>query len=137
MVVLFLCLTLSMAKRLEKKPDHWSDIVGMPDEFDKKNIQTIINNFKRQKFNVEGAMITGKMFIELEVADAKRMHQAESGWNPYNMKAQETESRAVIAMPIPLDMIIKEAYPTMFRDTKHFGWFMKHFGKEFQIAEKY
>lgn len=108
----------------------------MPDDWDKKNIQTIINNFKRQKFQVEGMTITGKTFIELEVADAKRSHQSESSLNPYNMKMKGSESRAVMAMPIPLDAIIKEAYPTMFRDKKHFGWFIKNF-PEFRIAEKY
>ena len=125
-----------MAKRVQKEPDHWSEIVGMPDQWDKKNIQAIINNFKRRKFVVEGQVITGKIFIDLEVADAKRMHQSEDGFNPYNIKAKGTESRAVMAMPIELDKIIKEAYPTMFRDKNHFSWFIKNF-PEFRIASKF
>ena len=126
-----------MAKRLEVTPENWSEIVGMPDDWDKKNIQTIIENFMRRKFTIEGEVITGKIFIELEVADAKRQHQSEnSTFNKYNVKVASSDARAVIAMPTVLDAIIKESYPTMFRDKNHFGWFVKNFPM-FRIADKY
>lgn len=120
-------------RRLKDKPDHWSKIVGMPDEWDRKNLQTIINNFKKRKFKVEGIVITGKTFIELEVADARRMHGYDDTGNPENVKAVDSDSRAVMAMPRELDSIIQEAYPTMFRDKAHFFWFIHHF-PEFKIA---
>lgn len=37
-----------MAKTIQNKPEHWSEIVGMPDEWDKKNLTALINKFKRQ-----------------------------------------------------------------------------------------
>lgn len=125
-----------MPQRIAENPNHWSDIVGMPDKVDLKNIRTIINNFKKQKFNIEGFLITGKQFIELEVADARRTHGIDdigNAHNKENIKSHDIDARAVIAMPIPLDQIIKEAYPTMFRDKAHFFWFVYHF-PEFKIA---
>lgn len=66
-----------MAKRIEKAPDHWSDVTGMPDEWDKKNIQALIAKFEKRKFTVEGFLISGKKLIQLCVAEAKRSHQLD------------------------------------------------------------
>ena len=64
-----------MTKRLHDNPDHWSDIVGLPDDWDKKNIEALIKKFERRKFAVEGHVISGKTLIDLCVAEAKRAHQ--------------------------------------------------------------
>ncbi len=130
-----------MAKRLHDNPNHWSDIVGMPDSVDEENIRTIINNFRRQKFSFTDKqgntqVISGERWIVLAIKDAKRSHDQEHNvWNPKNIKIKETEMRALLAMPPPLDAIISEAYPTMFRDKKHTLRFAKKF-PQFMIAQE-
>jgi len=125
-----------MAKRLQDKPEHWSDVVGMPDDWDKQNITTIIDNFCKQKYKFNGKWYTGQQWIVLAIRDAKRSHQQESGgFNPKNIKIKDSDMRALLAMPPPLNATIVEAYPTMFRDRKHTYWFAKNF-PVFLIAQE-
>lgn len=119
-----------MAKRIEKKPDHWSETVGTPDDWDKKNIETLIRNFEKRKFQVEKQVISGKLFIELCVAESKRAHQldgANAMFNPTGMKSKEIEARVRTSMPIVLQDEILLAYPAMFKDDAQHEWFIKNF----------
>lgn len=117
-------------KRIEKAPEHWSDAVGQPDEWDKKNIQTLIRNFEKRKFQVEKQIISGKLFIEMCVAESKRAHQldgANAMFNPKGMKSKEIEARVRTSMPIVLQHEILLAYPAMFKDDAQHEWFIKNF----------
>lgn len=131
-----------MAKRNTASPNHWSDIVGMPDEWDKTNLTNLINTFKKTPFTFEnGKTLTGAQWIKAEVADAKKQHQqddleATKGINPYGTKIADTETRIGTAIPNVLWNKIQESYPTMFRDKKHFSWFIKNF-PEFRVASKW
>lgn len=126
-------------KRNEDNPDHWSDIVGMPDDWDKQNLTKLINNFKREKFNFEGVNFTGAEWIKNEVADAKKAHQLGGVGevsNPFGTKIKDSETRIGSAVPNILWARILETYPTLFRDRKHFNWFIKNF-PEFRVPGRW
>jgi hypothetical protein len=126
-------------KRVYDEPDHWSEIVGMPDEVDIKNLNALITNFKADHFEVYGRMMTGQQWISYEVADAKEQMELSGVGamvNPHGVKSKETELRVGTAMPYVLWNAIERAYPTMFRDKKHFDWFCKNF-REFVVASRY
>ena len=127
-----------MGKRLREKPEHWSDVVGMPDDWDKKNLQALIKKFNRRRFNVEGHIISGKALIDLCREEAKRSHQLDGSGaiaNPHGIKSKESGARVRMSLPIVLEREITEAYPTIFRDTQHHEWFFKNF-PQFRVASK-
>lgn len=130
-----------MAKRNAANPNHWSDIVGMPDTWDKQNITNLINTFKKTPFTFEnGTTMSGAQWIKTEIKDAKKQHQQEfkasQSDNPFGVKAKESDTRIGTAIPNVLWDKIQEAYPTMFRDRKHFDWFIKNF-PEFRVAGRW
>lgn len=128
-----------MTKRLQDNPDHWSEIAGMPDEWDRQNLAALINKFKKRKFKVEGFIINGATLIKMCRDEARKSHQLDGVAdvrNPYNFKVKDTEMRAVSSLPQALDKEIQLAYPTLFRNKKHFSWFIKKF-PEFKISDKY
>lgn len=127
-------------RRIDNKPSHWSEIVGMPDDLDKKNITALINNFKREHFDVYGRTITGQQWITYEVKDSREANQlqgsvTQSG-NKYGTKIENTETRIGTAIPYILWNAIEAAYPTMFRDKDHYTWFVKNF-PEFRVASTF
>lgn len=128
-----------MAKRIQDNPDHWSDIMGLPDEWDVQNLQALIGKFKKRKFSIEGKVITGATYIRMCVAEARHSHGMDNAFtasaNPYNEKIKNSEMRAMTTLPPELNKEILEAYPAMFRDKKYSYWFAKHF-PEFKIANK-
>lgn len=133
-----------MGKRVADAPDHWSDIVGMPDDWDKKNLTNLINKFKKTTFYFtakDGKKygVKGSDWLKNEVKDAKESHQLSGigeAVNPYGVKSKESDMRVGTAMPIELWNRIQESYPTMFRDEKHFNWFIKNF-PEFKVPGKW
>lgn len=126
-----------MTKRLHDNPDHWSDIVGMPDDWDKQNLTNLINNFKKESFHYNGENFTGQQWITREVKDAKKQHQQElSVTNEFGVKIKDSEMRIGTAIPNVLWNRIQESYPTMFRDQKHFNWFVKTF-PEFRVPGRW
>lgn len=128
-----------MPKRNETSPDHWSDIVGLPDEWDLKNLTNLINTFKRETFTYNGASMTGAQWIKFEVADAKKQHQQDGvgqSFNKFGVKSADSDLRVGTAMPNILWSRIEESYPTIFRDRKHYSWFVKNF-REFAVPGKW
>jgi len=129
-------------KRVQDNPDHWSDIVGMPDEWDKENIRRIIKNFSEEKFSFteeDGSVttMTGEAWIVSEVEDAKESHrQGLDPINEHGLKSKDSDMRVATAMPNVLWARISEAYPTLFKDRKHLTWFVKNF-KMFQVPNKF
>lgn len=132
-----------MPKRLDETPDHWSEIVGMPDDWDKKNLTALINKFKKATWyftdkNGVKRGVKGSDWIKNEVKDARDSHQLSgvgSVLNPYGVKSAESGMRVQTAMPNELWQQIQLAYPTIFRDVKHYNWFLKNF-PEFRITDK-
>lgn len=126
-----------MSKRLRDKDVGWKDVIGMPDAWDKKNLQTCINNFKTEKFKLaNGQVITGKQWIEAEVADAKAQHQTDDVFNQFGVKIKDSELRIGTAMPRELWVRIQDTAPTLFTDKDHFAWFIKNF-PEFKVAQRF
>lgn len=123
----------------DAQPDSWKDIVGMPDEWDFKNLQILIRNFKKRKFSIEGQVINGQTYIDLVMAEARHAHGMDDvdirRANPYNIKSAASEARVLTAVPPELNKEIQESYPTLFRDKDHSMWFATHF-PEFRIAVK-
>lgn len=118
------------AKRIHDKLDHWSEAVGAPDEWDKKNIETLISNFNKRKFKVEDFTISGKKLIELCVAESRRAHQLDGHnaiFNPRGVKSKESDARIRLSLPIILEQEISLAYPAMFKDDAQHEWFIKNF----------
>ena len=114
----------------------WSDTIGMPDDEDYKNISTIIRNFEHKYFNIEGFKITGEEFIKMCVDESKMAHGLDgknAKLNPYGVKTDK--ARVNMSLPIPLEQIISQAYPTMFRDKNHHKWFFEHF-PQFRVSER-
>lgn len=119
-----------MAKRIEKNPDHWSEVTGMPDDWDKKNIEALLAKFEKRKFKVEGFVISGKRLIQLCVAEAKRSHQldgANAMRNPRGIKSKGIDARIRLSLPTVLEAEISMAYPAMFKDNNQHEWFIKNF----------
>lgn len=124
-----------MSKRLRDKPEHWSETVGMPDDWDKKNIRALLDKFYRRKFTIEGRAISGKTLIQLCVAEAKRDHGLDGHnalQNPFGVKSKESDLRVRLAIPVVLESEISLAYPAMFKDDAQHEWFIKNF-PEFRI----
>lgn len=140
-----------MSKRLRDKGDGWKDVVGMPDDWDKQNVQTCIDNFSRRRFREcevysidhktecdHLPTITGKKWIELSVKASRK--DAQLGLNPFNeygMKNKESEGRLVSSMPVTLYNELSDTMPTVFRDKEHFSWFIKNFKRYFMVPDKY
>ena len=117
------------------RPDHWSDIVGMPDDWDKKNLRTLIDNFYKEKFELNDKVITGKQWTKLEVEDARKKH-GQDVEGDHGVKIESSEMRIGTAMPNVLWTTIEAAYPTIFRDTDHLNWFIQNF-PEFKVVGKW
>ena len=113
-----------------------ADAVGDPDEWDVRNVTNLINNFKLRKFVVEGHTISGSTLIDMCRDEAKASHGV-SQFNQFNVKSKDSDSRAVTAIPQALWEELENTMPTIFREKKHYEWFLRHFGKQFMIPEKY
>lgn len=120
---------MGKGRRLYDTPDNWSDLVGMPDDWDKRNIQALIRNFEHEKFMVKGQVITGKQLINAVVATAR--WKQEQTTNAFNRKTgvrdKDSGYRTELSLPTILLNRILEAYPVMLRDDRQYNWFVKNF----------
>lgn len=142
-----------MAKRLRDKSEGWKDIVGNPDGWDRKNIETCIKNFCAEKFRKcqvyemecetetcpHPKMISGTTWIRLAMEATRAQADLEAGavtFNQFGMKNKEAESRLVTSLPGILYARISDTMPTVFRDKDHLAWFVKNF-KGFLVPPKF
>jgi len=103
--------------------------VGLPDDLDIKNIETIINNYNKAK----PGEIAG--YIKHAKAEQKDL-KFETGSNSKAFtESGQIQYRRALTMPIGLLRQIEEAYPLMFTNKKHLHWFMKKFPM-FNVARK-
>lgn len=124
-----------MGKKLDNAK--WSEVVGMPDEWDKKNIATLVETFSKTTFDIPemGGAITGAQWIKSTVAEARQRHQMDDPSNEYGIKAKKMEMRILTSVPRPLFMKLKQGYPTLFSDYKQHIWFAKNFS-QFRLPKK-
>lgn len=126
-----------MSKRLRDKDAGWKNVIGMPDAWDKKNLQTCINNFMKEKFTMpNGTIMTGQQWAAAELADSKKQNQAEDTFNPFGTKIKDSELRIGAAIPNVLWQRLSDTAPTLFTDKDHFAWFIKNF-PQFRVASKF
>lgn len=98
-----------MPKRTTDDKYSWKDAVGMPDEWDRQNIQTIINNYHhKHPQDIPRAIKQGR-----EAPDTE--------------KGNSVMGKHVLELPAGLYATIEKAYPTMFHDKDHLAWFKKNF----------
>lgn len=90
------------------------EVIGMPDDWDKRNIQNLIKNYHRKyPSNIPTAIKHGR---ELSGYDTRA-----------KLKDNVVLGRHVLELPADLANEIELAYPTMFRDKDHLAWFKKNF----------
>jgi len=116
---------LSEANKRGSTKHLMSSVVGMPDEEDKRIIQKIIINYEDKK----PGQITDSI---LEA----RQENKEGNKNSLNTTNKGSNSRLVLRLPEELAMQLQKYIPTLFRDKKHFEWFVKNF-KHLMVPEEY
>jgi len=110
-------------KRVAEKTG-WKDIIGMPDEWDRKNLRALILNYEKE--------FPGKIAAAIKQA----REQVALDNTKFAVASNESNMRHVLELPADLAHRIEQAYPTMFRDKQHLAWFIKNF-KAFLIPDKY
>ena len=103
-----------------------SDVVGMPDERDREFIRRLILRYEREHPG----------FIKTYRDSAKQWFQMGGEREKYGLAGKQANMRLIFELPVELGAAIEMHYPTMFRDKKHFRWFVKNF-RELMIPEKY
>lgn len=111
------------------KGTDWSAVVGMPDAFDKKNIQSLIRAYEQ---TFPGKI---KYLVDGEKEDEEAYGHGGT-FDPYLVKNKGSDMRKVLVIPAELVQELKKGYPTIFTDKKHFAWFVKNF-PQFRVADKY
>lgn len=92
------------------------DPMGLPDEKDLKNIKTIIRNHEKAH--------PGEMAGY--VAQAKRERDTVDLDASFGVMSSGS-ARRTLTMPTGLLRMIEEAYPLMFSNKQHIGWFKANF----------
>lgn len=129
---------MGKGRRNEATPDDWTQVVGAPDDWDKKNITNIINNFAKEKFTINGQLVNGAQLIIATIETARKKEEAST--NVFNkdtgIRDKESGYKVDMSIPTPLMNTILEAYPMILRDDRMYSWFKKHFGHIFKVRDK-
>lgn len=115
-----MCYDFCMARKTYtgEGPKDWHEVVGMPDEWDKKNISIIIRKFENNPAT------RGQIAYFLGQARQERQEVRELKFVKDN---KQLNFKRRLVMPSALLDEIKAAYPAMFRDQKQFEWFLRNF----------
>jgi len=103
--------------------------VGLPDDSDIKNIQTIIRNYNIARPGEIDA------FVKMAKEEQKALNNDYGSNANSHTESGKIQYRRALTMPIGLLRQIEEAYPLMFNNKKHLNWFMKKFPM-FNVARK-
>lgn len=106
----------------------WSNVVGMPDDADKRQLRLIIDIYERTHPGEIGRVVAYEKQQEDE--------NSFGGADAFLVKNKQSDLRKVLAMPPDLVGAIKDGFPTLFKDKKHFRWFVQNF-PEFRVARRY
>lgn len=101
-----------------------ADAIGMPDATDKAYITKLILRYEKRYPGL----------IKSAVDQAKE--ETHTKINEFAIIDKHSSRRYLFELPEELIANIEKAYPTMFREKKHFAWFCKNF-KGLMIAERY
>lgn len=106
------------------------DAVGMPDAQDRYFIRKLLLRYERSHPGV----------IKYTIDSAKADQQNNSGGvkdiTEFGLVDKHSDRRHIFELPESLVTEIEKYYPTMFREKKHFRWFVKNF-KELMLPDRY
>lgn len=109
----------------DNKPKSLADAVGLPDDEDKLNIMALIEKYNKKQ--------PGK--LAHTIASAKKEHE-KAGHGDFIVTDTHSQTRQIFELPEDFVSELEKAYPLMFKDKKHFQWFVKNF-KMLMIPKKY
>jgi hypothetical protein len=133
---------MGSGRRNEPTPVDWTQVVGELDEWDKKNLTNLINNFMKEKYTltIDGVphLLTGKQLIDATLKTARAKEEASTNVFNRDTGIRDKDSGYRVDMSIPTVLLerILEAYPMIMRDDRMYAWFCKHFGKIFAVRGK-
>lgn len=129
---------MGQGTRLHDTPEDWSSLMGLPTDWDKKNLTNLINNFKKEKFTVHGKLLTGSQLIAVTVQTAKKKEEASTNVFNKDTGVRDKDSGYRVDMSIPTVLMdrILQAYPVILRDDRQYAWFCKNFGGMFAVRER-
>lgn len=107
------------------------DAIGMPDDEDKQNIRRIINRYEKKH---PGEMKTLIEYAQAHSAAFDNEFGLVSGKGGTGVSSNGV--RYLMELPPGLHAKLEMYLPTLFREKKHFQWFVKNF-PELLIPEKY
>lgn len=105
------------------------DALGMPDEKDKTFIRNLILEYEREH--------PGEILLYRN--DGKKELEINGLWNgrgEFGVTGKQANMRMIFNLPPRLHGAIERYYPTMFREKRHFHWFVRNF-KELMVPERY
>lgn len=118
----------SEANTLAKKgkKELGKDITDMPDAWDVKNIQTLIDTYEKAYPGRLGRMAQD---YKVELALSGRSKD-------YGLISKDSDMRTAFWLPEDLQQVIEAAYPSLWTNKRHLAWFVKNF-PIFRTAPKF
>ena len=116
---------------MTKKPSQNSkivDAIGMPDDWDKRNIQRLINNFEQRHPGLNAQSVASARWEYDNVVDRLKV-------GDFNIKSKQLEMRHLVTMHPLFAKELEASYPGIFRFKEHTVWFAKNFEK-FRVAKR-
>lgn len=104
------------------------DSIGMPDDWDKKNIQRLINSFDKKHPNLNKLSVMSARYEYDNYIDKMKV-------GDFNVKSKHLDMRHVVTMHPLFAKELEKSYPGIFRYTEHTLWFAKNF-PQFRIAKR-
>ena len=101
------------------------DIGGDPDEWDRKNLEMIIEIYRKA---FPGRLESMANDVKVEAALSGRTKD-------FGEISKDSELRVGFWLPEDLQAVIERGYPSLWTNKKHAQWFMNNF-KEFRRSEK-
>lgn len=112
-----------VVKKMSKK-ELGKSIHGNPDEWDRKNLEVLINSYEQAH--------PGRL---TKMASDYKVERALSTRNDYGVVSEQSNARFVMWMPEDLQKVIQKGYPSIWTNERHLHWFLKRF-PIFRASEK-
>lgn len=108
-----------------------TSVRGLPDEWDRKNIQSLIDVYD----NVHPFPDPESIDMLTRGIRLKRKRQ-QIDYNDFNELGKETALRHTLSIPSSLLAEIKKGYPNIIKDKLQYRWFLKKFPR-FRVSDRY
>lgn len=110
-----------------------ADAIGMPDNIDKENIQKIILKFEKKN---PGYILNARNLAREGLDDPIYGTTQDSRSKSGKSLAGGSSMRLQLELPEELYNAIEAYIPTIFREKKHYHWFLKNF-PELLVPQKW